>query len=229
MKNSEHSSQTDHADQSDLSDLLPDFLNGHLSDADRVRVAVALEGSAQLKEQLEFQRALQVALRSEAQQREEIAAVGQVARGSGFEAIAERIVDSPFERFRRRLFDFWQGGSLTASVPAFAAVLALGVFLANTYVSTETPVNEFETLFGVEQHDEPTLRLLTNLDAQSLELETLLREYGLRIKAVLPESNMIDVVQLTTDADIALVAQALGQDERVLFAKVLNASGANSE
>ena len=80
MKNSEYNPRFDDTDQSELSDLLPDFLNGHLADSDRTKIEAALETNTKLREQLEFQRELQTALRAESLKRDEKAAVGLSAR-----------------------------------------------------------------------------------------------------------------------------------------------------
>ncbi len=205
-----------------LADLLPDYLNGHLNDSERAEVDSALERSARMREQLELQSRLQVALRANAETNDQLAVTVASSRGSGFDAIEGRITDSPLAQMKdyfRRALD---GVGMSVWMPASALLLIVGVVASSNIGDTQMPVNQFETIIGVEQYDQPTLRILPGLAVDSEEFAALLREYGLKLELSLTESNIAEVTPLLPDADIEAIAAAMNEDKRVMFAKALS-------
>lgn len=206
---------------SELTDLLPDFLNGHLDRAQEVTIETALAINPQLQEQLDIQRLLQNALRAESVESDARARTTAPSRGTGFDAIADRIEDSRGGRWQTMFQQWWSAGGARAGIPAFAMMLAVGMFAGTNLVTPGNEINEFETRIGAADHGEPTLRILPHLNVNSTAFAELLSDYDLQLGQLLPDSNMADVMPASKDTDIDSVARALANDSRVLHAKVI--------
>jgi len=214
-----------------LVEFFPDYLNGCLSEKKHAEVESALAASSHLREELEFQSKLQVALRSDAEMADTVAVTIADSRGSGFGAVADRIVDSRFARIKDFIKDGWNGVGAQALMPAFALLLVVGV-VANSTLDDSSPrissqdIIEHETRMLPELYDQPTLRILPHALVGSEEFAVLLGDYGLRLELSLTESNMAEVTPVHADADIELLVAALKEDERVKSAKALPVSTA---
>ena len=203
-----------------LADLLPDYLNGHLNDSERAEVDSALERSARMREQLELQSRLQVALRANAETNDQLAVTVASSRGSGFDAIEGRITDSPLAQMKdyfRRALD---GVGMSVWMPASALLLIVGVVASSNIGDTQMPIKEHET--AIEQYGRPTLRILPGSAVDSEEFAALLREYGLLVELRFTETNIAEVTPLLPDADIEAITAALIEDKRVVFATVIS-------
>jgi len=205
-----------------LADLLPDYLNGHLSDSKRAEVETALEKSAGMREQLEFQSRLQIALRAKAETNDQLAVTVASSRGSGFAVVEDRITGSPLAQIGDYVRQTLGGAGMHAWMSASALLLVVGVVASSNIGDTQMPNNVFETHISVEQHDQATLRILPGLAVGSEEFAALLREYGLVLELEFTESNIAEVRPLLPDADIEAIAAALKEDKRVVFAKALS-------
>jgi len=203
-----------------LTDLLPDYLNGHLSNAKREEVEAALEESPRLREQLEFQSRLQIALRANAEVADQAAITVAASRGSGFEAVADRMVDSPVTRIKNAIRGAWQGAGTPAWIPAFALLFVVGI-VAQLNLGDSAPTiddmeaTDFQTAFGHDDFEQPTLLIIPRLSVNSEEFAALLSDYDLQLEGRLTESNIAEATPLMADADIESIAAALIKDDRV--------------
>jgi len=205
-----------------LSDLLPDFLNGHLGDDEAMRVKEELAANPELRAQLDQQRQLQTALRAESARNDAMAKTVSSSRGSGFEAIAAKVENSRDTGWQSKFQQWWSGGNLRAFAPLFALVIAVGMFSMTNISSPDIEVNEFETRISPEQFSQPTLRILPHVDTHSPEFSELLSDYDLKLGQRLPDSNIAEVSPLSDHADINGIVRALSDDQRVVFAKVVS-------
>ena len=221
--------QTDQTDQA-LENLLPDYINGHLDSETAERLESALAGNADLRAQLEFQSRLQIALRADAEVADNKALSMGVPRGSGFEAIADRLEESSFDRLLSQLAG-WFGLTgadgtgrlgLSAVVPAFALMLVVGLFASTNLEEDEFTINEFETRIGEQTYDQPTLRILLEREMENLAFAELLNDYDLQLSQYLSDSNMAEVILRSDQTDMVALTAALMQDERVAFAKIVS-------
>lgn len=224
MSNATNSQQRFADLPADLVHLLPDYLNGHLGGADLAEFEAQLADNTALQEQLQFERALQAAMRAQARAADENAAIARVPSGTGFAAIADRLEQAPQAGWLVRLQRWWQGPRLHSGVPAFALLLVVGLVGATSLVTPTDPVNEFETLTAVESASQPTLRVLPKIAVESPEFLQLLADYGLQLEQTLPGSNMADATLILADADLARIAAAVANDERVVRVKVVGQS-----
>ena len=160
-------------------------------------------------------------------------------RGSGFAAIADRLEESSLDRLLNRLAGWFgltgaesTGGlSLSAVVPAFALMLVVGLVASTNLQEDEVTINEFRTIIGEQSYDQPTLIILLEREMESLAFAELLDDYGLQLAQQLPESNMAEVTllselselsELSDHTDMVALTEALMQDERVAFAKIVS-------
>jgi|GEM_PF-6212438 len=203
-----------------LADLLPDYLNGHLSDSKRAEVESALEESARMREQLEFQSRLQIALRATAETNDQLAVTVASSRGSGFDAVEDRIAGSPLAQVKDYFRHLFGGAGMHVWMSASAFLLVAGVIAGSNIGDTQVPNKVHYT--AIEQYDRPTLRILPGSPVDSEEFAALLREYGLLLELQLTESNIAEVTPLLPDADIEAIAAALIEDKRVVFATALS-------
>ena len=156
-----------------------------------------------------------------------------VPRGSGFAAIADRLEESSLDRLLNRLAGWFgltgvesTGGlGLSAVVPAFALMLVVGLVASTNLQEDDVTINEFRTIIGEQSYDQPTLIILLEREMESLAFAELLNDYGLQLAQQLPESNMAEVTllsELSDHTDMVALTEALMQDERVAFAKIVS-------
>ncbi|MEM6606642.1 MAG: hypothetical protein AAF671_12835, partial [Pseudomonadota bacterium] len=147
--------------QRQASDMLADYLNEHLDDADREFVELSLARNSELREQLQFERNLGVALRAEA----ELSYTRDEHRSAGFSAISDRLetragfIETGFNSLINGWFvDNWRW--LAAGVPVAGLLLMLAsVDLFRP--GMEDGVQEFRTAFDPEkEYAAPTLVVL---------------------------------------------------------------------
>ena len=208
-----------------LADLLPDYLNDHLSAPKRAEVEAALAVSQRMRDQLAFQSRLQVSLRAEAQAADEVAVTVAESRGSGFAAVADRIVDSPFTRLKDMFQELLNGVGTPALMPAFALMLVVGLVANLETTDSSAPINnDFETRTSVEDYSEPTLRIFPRVAIDSEEFDLLLSDYGLQLEVHLKVSEMAEVTPVRGDVDLEALAAALIEDDRVEHASALSNS-----
>ena len=219
-----------------LENLLPDYINGHLDSETTQQLESALADNADLRAQLEFQSRLQIALRADAEVADSKAQSIGVPRGSGFAAIADRLEESSLDRLLNRLAGWFgltgvesTGGlGLSAVVPAFALMLVVGLVASTNLQEDDVTINEFRTIIGEQSYDQPTLIILLEREMESLAFAELLDDYGLQLAQQLPESNMAEVTllselsELSDHTDMVALTEALMQDERVAFAKIVS-------
>ena len=211
----------------DLADLLPDYINGHLDADTQARLEKALATDKDLSAQHEFQTRLQIALRGQAESADSEAALNSIHGAPGFAAIADRLEESTGERLLNRFSD-WFGLRVTgnfpatALAPAFVLVLAVGLFAGIERGDSETTVDDFRTLTSAETFDQPTLRIITRAGMETTVFAQLLSDYDLNLEQRLPDSYTADVTPVVEGEDLTLLVDALLQDDRVVFAKVVS-------
>ncbi|MEM1402745.1 MAG: zf-HC2 domain-containing protein [Pseudomonadota bacterium] len=203
------------ADDQQIVDMLPDYLNGHLPPSDAERVEAALESSEAVRKQMRFERQLQQSLRSES----EVSVEGLSA--DGFESIRSRL-DTGSK-------PFWSWSLPYVGAMAPLALLAVVVLQFETSPSSPFDVEaiennqRFETRFDEPvSYTQPTLRILFEEPMESAEIEDWLREQKLELTDVTGgPRRMLEVTADRDASELALLLKQLRSDDRIQAIKVM--------
>ncbi|MEL6215300.1 MAG: hypothetical protein AAFQ99_06460 [Pseudomonadota bacterium] len=179
-----------------LSLLIPDYLGGHLSEADREAVEAAMREHQEFRQQVEWERDLRNAIRRTDEPLEQ--RPDQLA--------FERMLNGRESKPRRRM---------RALPVGIAAALVAGVIF--TYPLTK-PTPQFETLTDQPAVTaEPIIRLAVT---SSSDMQLLLERYGLELVTSYPEVGAADV-RVPASEDLTQTINALRKEPAVRFVETL--------
>ncbi|MEM1145676.1 MAG: hypothetical protein AAGI88_24140 [Pseudomonadota bacterium] len=202
--------------QRQASDMLADYLNEHLDDADREFVELSLARDSALREQLQFERNLGVALRAEA----ELSDTRDEHRSAGFSAISDRLetragfIETGFNSLINGWFvDNWRW--LAAGVPVAGLLLMLAsVDLFRP--GMEDGVQEFRTAFDPEkEYAAPTLVVLFHEPLNKDALGQFLTVHDLDLVDGSSVGALLELRPTSSDVDVETIAGRVGRDARV--------------
>ena len=204
------------AEHQRLTDMLPDYLNGHLSARDAAHVEAALETSESLRKQLQFEQQLQHSLRTESKAAE--SALGSAA----YDSIRDRIEAEPKS--------IWQWRMPYVGAIAPLALLAIVVLQFDTQPSPHFDARDIETNQQFETrtddpqaYDQPTLRVLFDEPLALPELEQWLSEQQLElVDDTASPRRMLEVTSTRDANELALLVSQLEADQRIQAVKVMN-------
>ena len=179
-----------------LSLLIPDYLGGHLSEADREAVETAMREHQEFRQQVEWERDMRNAIRRTDEPLEQ--RPDQLA--------FERMLNSRGPTPRRRI---------RALPVGIAAALVAGVIF--TYPLTK-PTPQFETLTDQPAVTvEAIIRLAVTSDS---DMQQLLERYDLELVTSYPEVGAADV-RVPRSEDLTLTMNALREEPAVRFVETL--------
>ncbi|MEM6302100.1 MAG: hypothetical protein AAF749_10200 [Pseudomonadota bacterium] len=200
------------------SDMLADYLNGHLTESDRQYVESVLASDASLKEQLLFEESLKVALRTES----ELVETRVTTSDAGFDAIADRIEPQrhPIADAFSNFLEQWRWLAVAAPVAAVVLMLSMN----GLQQGPVAPVQEFETAFDDKaNYEAPTLLVLFEEPPEESTLAEFLAMHDLSLIDNAAVGPMLELRPQDKEANLRAVATKIEDYPRVLAVKLLGA------
>ena len=183
-----------------LEELIADYLNGHLSDADTQKLETAMAEDLQFRDMIKFECRIQSSV------------------------CLERAAPTHVPQFAT-LADKLDGGSRTITSrwrawgPSFAVVMLVAIAVGY-FPQSEQPINEFETLSDIPfNYAKSVLRIIQQDTIDEAALTDLLRDYDLTLVKRYPGANVLDAIP-NTPSQLESIAKQLEKDQRVKFVQI---------
>jgi anti-sigma factor RsiW len=209
------------AEHRDIGELLPWYVNGRLSEADRQRVDAHLRACAACADELAAQRRIYGAMSMDAEiERMPMAGLNRLRRRiDGLEEAAPSAAPGVVSRSEVPARSSWQQrrGALAASI-AMAAVGALAALLWNQHERRLAPANYYTVTTTAPQPANTAIRAVFAPSVTLSELQELLDEAHLRIIAGPTEAGVYSLA-MSGSPSVDWSLQQLRGHEVVRFAE----------